>query len=245
MRTRVALGDLNLVRRLVLEHSVDERHILVHLVADLREIARLVRPVLRSVQSTLTRETILWVQVQRRNILDDEVAAAVRVHSVELVVDALSVVDDVGAGDLAVGDEGVVAQVIGTNEDAVDGLVWRVDHEFSVVRVVVVRVLNVGRDFVLSYGGEWRIDGGEEARCNVVVAYGAGDGVIVDVCPGILCHVLRPRASTISGIVILPHLLVTFSSLSDVRALTAGSTQPTGGAEPLLLMKYPRRESSV
>lgn len=46
---------LGQVRRLILEDGVDQRDVLVHLVADLGDIVGLVGPVLSSLQSTLAR----------------------------------------------------------------------------------------------------------------------------------------------------------------------------------------------
>lgn len=182
LRTREALGDLCQIRRLVLEDRIDQRHVLEHLLADLGDVARLVFPVLRSRQSAFAGQAVLRRQIQRCDVLQDEVTAAVVVDALNGVEDAVGVVDDSGACDLRVGDEGVIAEIVGADEDAVDGLVWWVDHEFRAVLVDVVRVCDVGRDLILLNSREGSVNGGECARSDVVAAHGTGDGVVVDIC---------------------------------------------------------------
>lgn len=201
--TWVSVDDFCQVRRLVLEDSVDQRNILQHLVADLGDVARLVRPVLRTRQSTLTRKPVLWGQVQRCHVLQDEVTTTIIVDALDGIEHAVGVVGDSGTGDLCIRDESIVSKIIGSDEDAVNSLVlWDV-QEFCAILVGVFRVCNVCRDLVLLHGWERCIDGGESARRDVVAANGARHGVVVDVRTGVLRDVLWPWAAAVGRMVVL------------------------------------------
>jgi hypothetical protein len=188
------LHDLGQVRRLVLENSVDKRNVFEHLVADLGDVARLIRPILRSFQTSLTRETVLWRQLQRRHVLQDKVAAAIVVDALDRSKNAVGVIGDAGAGYLGIRDEGVVTKIVRSDEDAVHGLVWWVVHEFGSIHDVF-GVGDVGGDFVLLNGREEIAHGPETAWGNIIVADGARHRVVINVGTRVLRDVLRPWAS--------------------------------------------------
>lgn len=142
-------------------------------------------------------------EVQRRHVLQDEVAAAVIVDALDGVEDAVCVVCDGFVCDLGICDEGVVAEIVGSDEDAVYGLVRWVDHEFRPVAVDVAGVGDVCRDFVSFY--VWEVEGVARnlAWGDVVTADSAGYGVVVDIGARVLGNILRPRPSAIGGHVVL------------------------------------------
>ena len=123
------------VRCLVLEDIIDQRNVLQHLVADLGDVARLVRPVLRSRQATLARQSVLWGQLQRRHVLQNEVTASVVVDALDGTKHTVGVVDNGGTGDLCIRDESIVAKIVGPDEDAVNSLIWWVVHELCTILV--------------------------------------------------------------------------------------------------------------
>lgn len=227
--TWVSVDDFCQVRRLVLEDSVDQRNVFEHLVADLGDVARLVRPVLRTRQSTLTRKPVLWGQVQRCHVLQDEVTTTIVVDALNGIEHTVGVVDDGGAGDLCIRNESVVAKIIGSDEDAVNGLVlWDV-QELCAILVDIFRVCNVGRDLILLHGWERCIDRGEGARGDVVTADSARHGVVVDIRAGVLRDVLWPGATAVGRMVVLqiylamePKIGISFDSLQ-------GSPSPLEG----------------
>jgi hypothetical protein len=145
----------------------------------------------------------LWSEVQRRNVLENEVPSTVVVNALDRFEHAVGVIDNCGACDLRIGDESVVAQVVSAYEDAVDSLVWRVVHEFCAVLVDILGVGDVGRDFVLLDGGEEVVDSGKGAWGDIVTADSTRDCVVVDVCARVLSNVLRPWAATIGRVVVL------------------------------------------
>lgn len=115
--TRELFGKKDLVGCAVLVDIVDCSHSLKHTTPDLCRVGRLLRPVLSGVQTTLTRQTVLRGQLQRRNILQNKVSSSRVVETRELLVDTVNVVRDDFTGDLTVVDEGVVAKIVGADED--------------------------------------------------------------------------------------------------------------------------------
>lgn len=229
LRARISVGDFCQVRRLVFEDVVDQRNVLQHLVADLGDVAWLVRPVLCACQSTLARQPVLRRQLQRRYVLQDEVTATIVVDPLDGIEHTVSVVDDGRARNLCIRDEGVVAKIIGSNEDAVDGLVYWVVQELRAIWIDIFRVCDVRRNFVLLHGWEGCIDGGEGARGDVVAADGARYGVVVDMCAGILRDVLRPGTASVGGVVVLQIYLAMRSSIGRSFDSLQGSPSPLVG----------------
>lgn len=206
MATGIPPIDLDRKRRTVLIHGIDQRQLLQHDIRDLCNIAArslvLVRPILRRGQPAFAREPVLRVQVQGRDVHDDEVPAPVGVDARQLVVHAVEVALDGRAGDLGVGDEGAVAEVVRADPDRVDGCVGIVVHELGAV-LVVVAVIEVGRQLVAGDVGERGVYGSEGAGGDFVGADGTGDGVVVEIYTGVLFYVLRPWASAICCSVVL------------------------------------------
>lgn len=205
-RPGIAIRDLSLERGPILVDVIDSNDLLQHAARYFREVAAdafaLVGPVLIGAHATLTRQSVFGGEVQGRSIHNDEVPPAVVVDTLELVVDAVEVGGDVGAGDLLVLDQGVVAEVVGPDPDGVDGLVDGVLHEFRAVGEDVFRIREVGGDFVALDVREGSIDGAEPSRGDVVGTDCTADGVVVDVGVAVLGDVLRPGTSTIcSGVV--------------------------------------------
>lgn len=100
-------------------------------------------------------------------------------------------------------------------------------------------VLAVGEicwHLVLLNGGKVLINARKVPRCNVVGADGARDCIVVEVCTRILLDVLDPRTAAICCFVVLKPCQVRGKNSRRGRP-TTGSTQPTGGAEPLFEMK--------
>jgi hypothetical protein len=146
-------------------------------------------------------------EVQRRNILENEVPSTVVVYALDRFEHTVGVVDDRGACDLRVGDESIVAKVVGSYPDSVDSLVWRVVHEFRTVLVDILGVGDVGRDLVLFDGRKEVVDSSKGAWGDIVTADSARNCVVVDVCGGVLSNVLWPRAATVGGVVVLQIVL--------------------------------------
>jgi len=137
-RTRESLRNLHGIRRAVFEDGVDQRDILHHLVADLGVVAGLRVPVLVVPNATVLGKRVDRRQIQRRDVHEDEVTAAVVVDSRELIEDAVGVVVDVGAVHLSILDEGREAKIIGADPHGVHRGVAGIVHELGAVRVVVI-----------------------------------------------------------------------------------------------------------
>lgn len=203
MCTWELFDNLRQVRRLVLEDSVDQRNVLQHLVADLGDVAWLVEPILCALQAALARQSVLWEQVQRRHILQDEVTAAIVVDTLDSSKNAVGVVHNSSASDLRIGDESIIAEIIGSDEDAVNSLIWRVVHELRAVLINILRVCDIGRNLILLDSREGSVDGSKGAWGDIVAADSARYSVVVDVRARILRDVLWPRTSSTGGIVVL------------------------------------------
>lgn len=198
------LLDQHLDWRAVLVDVIHGRHFLGHAVADVGEIVRLVLPVLVWTDTAGVREPVKGRELQRRGVHEDEVAGARVVEAGHLLVDAVGVGGQVGAADLAVGEERVVVEVVGADPDTVDGLGRRDVQEGLVGRWVGVGfVCEKGREFVGLNVREVGVDGGEEARGDVVGADGARDCVVVDLDAGVLVDVLWPGTSARGRVVVL------------------------------------------
>ena len=202
MSTGELLVHQDLEWRAILEHIINRRDSLQHSARNFCRVRRLLGPVLGSVQATLRWQTILRTQLQRRNILKDEISGAGSVKAGELSVYAVDVVGDGLVGDLTVVDEGVVAEVVGADKDGVDSRVHRHVQCFCAIRIDVFAVSKVGREFVAVNVREKGIDAGECARSDIVAADCSRYSVIVDVSTGVLSHVLRPRTTTVCRVVV-------------------------------------------
>lgn len=119
---RVAATDADLDRDLVLEDLVRGRHFLLHALRHGRHVIGLVGPELACRHTLVTGVGVLGHEVQRRVVEEHEVPPPERVESVEGGKHAVGVVGQRGPRRLAVGDEGVVAQVVGADPDGVDGV---------------------------------------------------------------------------------------------------------------------------
>jgi hypothetical protein len=114
---------------------------------------------LRCWEAAVGGECVLWKEVQGCEVHDDEVASSVCVQARDLVVHAVHVVFYGFTRDLAVCQEGVVAQVVCADPDGVDGAVRLAGEEPCAVGAAVLGVCDEGREFVAGYVGERRVDG--------------------------------------------------------------------------------------
>ena len=93
---------------------------------------------------------IHWCQLQRREVHQYEIAASIGVHRVQRLVDTLDVVGDCLAGNLRVGDERVIAEVIGADPDSVNCFFGRnVEELFAGRWDLVFAVCEKSRNFIL------------------------------------------------------------------------------------------------
>jgi len=195
VRPGIPLRQPDLERHAVLEHAVHRRAELLHLVAVLGGIRRLVRPEVARAQAAGVREPVQRRQVQRRRVHQDEVAGARGVDAVEGGEDAVDVVGDGLAVQRAGREQRVVAQVVRADPHAVDGIVGLAVREECVgVRGGVDEggVGLVGGHLVAEHVGEGAIDGREVAVDHLVCADGAGDGVVEERGAAVDGHPARP-----------------------------------------------------
>jgi hypothetical protein len=106
----------------VLVHLIDRGHVFVHFPARGRQVAAVSRVVLCPRATALFGYGVLGQELQRGEIQQDEVAATVFVECVDGAVDAVEVIGECFAAYLGVGQEGVVAEVVGADPDCVDGI---------------------------------------------------------------------------------------------------------------------------
>lgn len=105
--TGIAIGDLNLFCRPVVIYAVEQRDILAHLLANLSRIAvvsALVLPESRIDRASVLWQRIHWRVVERCEVEEDKVTRAGVVKSIELLVDAVHVVEK-GKTQTVVGEE--------------------------------------------------------------------------------------------------------------------------------------------
>jgi len=172
--------------------------------------------------------------LKRCDVLQNKVTTSVVVDALNLVVYAISVSHECGARDLFIIDECVVAKIVGSNPHAIDRAVGGDVEELGSI-LDELAVSDEGWDLVLLDGREGGIDGREEPRRDVIGADSAADRVVVQVGSGVLFDVFSPDSATICGSIVLGRSASDSMSLSPL--LTTGSTQPTGGGAPILLMK--------
>ena len=104
---------------------------------------------------------VLWEQVERCEVHDDKVAATVFVEPADLIVHAVNVVSDSLAGDLAVGQEGTVPKIVGSNPDGVDSARFFSCEKLGAIGIGGLGIGNEGGELVAVNVGERRINGGE------------------------------------------------------------------------------------
>lgn len=196
IRPRPRIIHTGLKRRPILVNRIDGIHRLEHAVGDLRDVAAgeifLIGEVLGLVEAAVRGVRVLRDEEQRREVEEDEVAGAAGVQRVDDVVHAVDVVGEDFARDLAVGEEGVVADVVGADPDGVDGGVGRPREEGGAVDGEEFGVGEVGGEFVAEDVWEGGVDGVQGARGDLVGADGAGDGVVVKGAVGVVGGVAGP-----------------------------------------------------
>lgn len=121
VRARVSFRDQHFKGRLVPEHAVHRRRVLVHRLGDLRVVGRLVGPVLVCPDAVQGVVGVQGRQVQGRRVHQDEHAAPRGVEFVKDVVHARSVVRQHFAPHMAVGHERPDAEVVGADPQRIDG----------------------------------------------------------------------------------------------------------------------------
>lgn len=148
---------------------------------------------MRRVHATGRRLRILRQQLQRGQVQNNKEASADSIEAIQLLVHACHVVrDDVGLW-LLVGEEGLVGQIVGADPDGVDGGRGCVHESWFPRRVTHIRIVRQEAwDLVVfdAVAVVWR---------ERLVAYGTGDGVVVDVDACVLLDVLRPDAAAGRG----------------------------------------------
>ncbi len=120
VRARIAVRDLDFIRRLVFEDIVHARRVLTHRVCDVGVVIGFHGPVLIFAHAV---EGIVRVQrrkVQWCGVHQHEVPGALLVEAVEYVVYARSIIRKDFTRDLAIGEEGPDAKVVGADPEGVD-----------------------------------------------------------------------------------------------------------------------------
>lgn len=149
IRAGVPSLKLDLVRRLVLKDTIHGFHILVDAIADFGDVTAFVGIELSRGQASCVGKGILRKQLKRGDIHEHEIPGSVLIQGVERTVNALDIVNDCLAFHLAVGEESIVAQVIGSDPDCIHCLGGRDIEEFlSSSRVDKLAISDEGRDLV-------------------------------------------------------------------------------------------------
>ena len=159
--------------RAVRVHLVQRRDRLLHAVAGVGDVAAVSGEELRCVEAAGVRERVLGREVQGGEVQQDEGRGAVGVQRGDGAVHAVHVVCDCFAGELRVGQEGAVADVVGPDPDCVGRRVGRAGEEARAVWRRVVCVCEEGGELVACDVWKRGVDGGEGARGYLVGAYGA------------------------------------------------------------------------
>lgn len=182
MRAGVLLGDDGGERSAVLVHLVESCHRVLHAVVHVRHVATVGRPELSCVEPALRGQLVLRQQIEGRQIQKDEVAATVLVQAVYGVVDAVHIVCNSFVGALRVGDESVVAQVIGADPYSIRGRILLAGEEWLACRGHdVLRVCDEGGQFVAF--NIWERDCRRElTRSDVIGANSSRNSVVVELC---------------------------------------------------------------
>jgi hypothetical protein len=153
---------------------------------------------------------VLRDQLQRREVQQDEVAGAALVQAVYYVVHAVDIIAERLACDLAVGEEGVVSDVVCADPDGVDGGGGGAGEEGGAVGGDVFGVGEVGGELVVEDVRERCVDAGEPARGYGIGADCAANGVVVQGAVGVDGGVTRPDEAAGGGFVALWAVLVDF-----------------------------------
>jgi hypothetical protein len=182
MRAGIFLGDDGGEGRAVFVYFVQRCHGVLHAVVHIGHVATVGGPVLSGIETALRGELVLWQQVEGCQVQEDEVAAAVLVQAIDGVVDAVHVVRNGLVGALGVGDERVVAQIIGADPDSISGRILLAGEKRLACRGYnVLRVCDEGGQFV-TFNIRERDCGRELARSDVIRAYSPRNSVVVELC---------------------------------------------------------------
>lgn len=174
---------------------VHSRNLLPHPVTGQGQIIGLVGPVVVGPHAAVLGRRTQGCQLQGRQVHEHEVSAATCIDAVEHRVHAVDVIRDGFILDLGVGDKGVVAQIIGADPDRVHRFPgWDVEEPLS--RDFMLAVSQEGGHFVFQNRRERSVNGRECAWGDLVGAYGAADGVVVQVHIGVLRDIVAPDITT-------------------------------------------------
>lgn len=95
-------------------------------------------------------------------------ASAIVVEARDLFVYAVHVVCDCLALDLAVGEEGVVSEIVGADPDGINCAFGLSREKFGAIRPTVLRICDESREFVASNVRKGCVYGSELTWCDLV-----------------------------------------------------------------------------
>lgn len=160
------LGDLCLKGSAVFEDFVDCGYRFIDFPGDGGDVlAGFVGVEFRSRQTAICRDCVLRQELQRSQIHEHKVPSTILVQLIHSIINTINIILQRLASDLGIGEEGIVAEIVGSNPDCVDGVASGAGEEFLVCGAVsVFGVCNEGREFVGLDRGEGGVDCGEVAR---------------------------------------------------------------------------------
>jgi len=196
LRSVKSLPDLSHEWSPLLVDSIDSNNLFHYAVTNLRSIARLIWPVWVHNFALLSRKSVQRREIQRCSIENNKVSRSTIIHSLQLVEHTGRVANNTRSWDLRVGQQSFVAEVVCANPHGVDGLVLGRIQELLSVRLSVLGVRNISRDFVffhrrrieLRRSGTWR---------DLVAAFYSIDGIVVQVRSSVLLDVRHLPTTTI------------------------------------------------
>jgi hypothetical protein len=134
--------------------------------------------------------------------LEDKVSSSRVVETGELVIDTIDVVRDDFASDLAIIDKGIVSKVVGTDKHRIHSRIHRNVQSLCSIGIHVLAVSKIRRNLIAHHIREIGLDASKSARRDVVTAHSSRNSIVVNLGSGVLSNVLRPRATSISGVVV-------------------------------------------
>jgi len=196
LRSVESLPDLSHEWSPILVDGIDSNNLFHHTVTNLRSIARFIWPVWGHNFALLSRKSVQRREIQRRSIENNKVSRSTIIQSLQLVEHTVRVANNTRSWDLRVGQQSFVAEVVCADPHGVDGLVLGCIQELLSVRLSVLGVRNVSRDFVFfdrreiepRRSGTWR---------DLVAAFCSIHGIVVQVRSSVLLDVRRPQTTTI------------------------------------------------